>query len=103
MSEIINPQGKPVESDQKQNKKLWAELATQRRRHTYAVKGLVTDRGAPKTPEQQLELVASLMQSNYDLAKMLGKVEPAMQRIAYEQMSSRVKFKVLPFEQVMKL
>lgn len=87
-----------------EKKKLWAKIARERRKHTYAVKGLVTDRGIPQSPNEELELISTLLQSNYDLAKMLAKVEPAMQRTAYEQMKPRVTFKpVFEFDQVMKL
>ena len=83
--------------------RLWERLAQLSRTSAHKKLGVVIDRGAPKTPQEQLELMASLIENDLDLQNLLLIVEPNERQTAYDQLTPRLSFKPRSFNEVMSL
>jgi hypothetical protein len=63
----------------------------------------LTPRGAPKTPAEELELVAKLVWNDLQLQALLLVVEPDCRRKAYDDIRPRLGFQPRTFTEVMAL
>lgn len=87
----------------KSRKYLFERLTQLSRTRAYKREGVVEDRGAPKSPQEELELLASVIEDDLTLQAMLLIVDQPQRRMAYEQITPRLRFRARSFEEVMSL
>jgi hypothetical protein len=93
----MNPEKSKLEIEKA---KLWQKLVLEKRKHRGSVIDRKQERGIPRTALEEIELIASLLQTNEDFKMLLNVVSVDQRRTAYEQLKSRLSFVAKPFHEL---